>query len=300
MTFRLIFAAIFLVFVKGYLLAADDPQNASTQGAESVQAEEQPEIKEAAVEPEKKKRRASRLSREEQLEFERKLLGNGLKSRDGTAFRDEWSFKSGVTNLNTPYYDGWVNLIRQKGAFEDFSEGTDPNDLLVGILVNRNYVEATDSDYINFYSLVWVPQDFAYSLFSQRNFDAYKTALREQMVVQRKVIANRDDFETFEDYVRFKFGRDEEMESFADGYMIEASESDDHLTYFFTFEATRQGKKDQVVASMVGTLSHFLVRDKLIKLETRMEYNSIDDVSRVLEFSDRFRQDFVKVNSIQQ
>ncbi len=298
MRFRLNIVFLLTAISMAPLVAQDGQKSEETdeEASDNLSSNEKLATETKSLEKTRKARSGKGLSKEEQLEWEKKLLGNDLKHRGDVAYLQQWSFKSGVTRLNTPYYDGWINLIRQKGAIEDFSEGGDPNDLLAGVLVNKNYVEASGSDFINFYSLVWVPQDYAFSLFSQSNFDNYKSALREYMIDQRKLLANRDDFESFDDYIRFKFGRDEEMESFADGYMIEASESDGHLTYFFTFEARRKDKKQEFVSSMVGTLSYFLVRNKLIKVETRMEYNSIDDISRILEFSDRFREDFVLVN----
>ena len=46
--------------------------------------------------------------------------------KNGVAIRKSWSFRSGVTELYPPYYDGWRNGKTVKGLYENYLDQGEP------------------------------------------------------------------------------------------------------------------------------------------------------------------------------
>lgn len=259
------------------------------------------------VEPKPEKRKGGRqkgpvkvgeLSAAEQNRMQMQMMGADFHSKGGVGYRKSWEFRSGVTKLYPPYYDGWENARGDKELFEYYAKKGEPGYALSSIIYSDRYVKQTGSEFINYFILIWVPQTYAFSLFTPRSFGKFKETVREGILEARKDYADRDKFESFQDYIAFKFGRDDEMENFADGYWIEANEGEEHLTYFYTSEfiGTNRKRKEAFKRPLIGTATYLLVRDKLIKLDVVKEYVRQDDIPILLEFTANIREDMRTVN----
>lgn len=270
-------------------------------GQESESTRVDPQAgEEKAEKPERKNSnrrvRVSELSNEERVRYQRQMGDVDLYSKDGVAFRKTWGFKSGVTELYPPFYDGWVDGKRVKGLYEEFVQDGEPGYTLASVSFNQPFYQATGKEFINFFALVWVPEQFAFTLFQTSNFEALKEGVRDRIVEARKQYANRDQFDSFEDYVAFKFGRDEDMENFVDGYWIEANEGPEHLTYFYTSEFLVERRKQAFKRPLIATTTYLIVRNKLLKIEIAKEYSIPEDIAQLLEFTNGFREDMKVVN----
>lgn len=269
------------------------------KGSEDVEA-----VAEETKEEEKKKKERPKsisvdeLTPRERRNLERMLTDQGhVLYRGDTPYIRDWSFQSGVVELNVPAYEGWVNVTKKKDLYLDFARQGVPGQTLSGVYINTRYIRATRSKYINFYVLAWVPERFAYKQFNPKKFAPIKEKLQAELIAVRRRTTEREDFQSFDDYLNFKFGKDEELEEFVDGRMIKAAEGDDYLTYFFTSEFLIQDEESPVTEPMLGTTTFGLVRGKLIRYDIRMVYRSDDDVARILEFTQQYFDDLQRVNS---
>ena len=256
--------------------------------------------------PRSRKRRSSKVALEElspteRIRIQRQMGDVDLYGKDGVAYRKSWGFRSGVTQLYPPFYEGWANGYDAKGhdvkgLFEKLAEDGEPGYTLSSVSFNERYYRQTGREFINFYALVWVPEQYAFTLFQENSFQPIKDNLRETIVKARKGYAKRGQFETFQDYVAFKFGRDEEIENFVDGFWVEANESAEHLTYFYTPEFLVERKRQAFVRPLIATATFLIVRNKLLRLDIIRSYDSPEDIPSLLEFTKGLREDMKIVN----
>ena len=305
---RLLLAAL-VCSCSSLTLFSAQREESDAEDSEVEEAEEQEsEGKEAAAdeakkEEKKKKERPESLSIDELTprelrNLERMMTNQGhVLYRGDTPYIRDWSFRSGVVEINVPAYDGWVNVTKKKDLYLDFAGQGVLGQTLSGVYVNTRYIRATNSNYINFYALAWVPERFAYKRFTPEKFAPIKEKLHGELVAVRRETTEREDFRSFDDYLNFKFGKDEELEEFVDGRMIKATEGDDFVTYFFTSEFLIRDEKSPMTEPMLGTTTFGLARGKLIRFDIRMAYRSRDDVSRILEFTRQYFDDLQRVNS---
>ena len=270
----------------------------------SESLEEMSERLETETDPERassKKRRRSRSPMEDMMPIDRlraqRQMGDiDLYFKDGVAYRDSLGFKSGVIQLYPPFYEGWANGRKVKGLYEDFVKDGEPGFTLSSVIYNERYYRETGKEFVNYFILYWVPEQYAFTLFQPNSFGPVKDRVREAIVKARKNYARRDQFDTFQDYVAFKFGRDDEIANFVDGFWIEANEGDYHLTYFYTSEFLVERKRQAFVRPLIATTSFILVRGKLLKVDIVKAYDSPEDIPRLLEFTEGVRDDMKTVN----
>lgn len=235
---------------------------------------------------------------EERRRMEMQMMGVDFHSKDGVGYRKSWEFRSGVTKLYPPYYDGWADGREMKGLYEDYAGKGEKGYTLSRIIYNDRFLEQTGSEFVNFFSLFWIPETYAFSLFTPRSFEKIKDTIREGIIEARKEYAERDKFESFQDYIAFKFGNDFEMEGFVDGYWIEANDGPEHLTYFYTseFVGYRRKKKEAYKIPLVATATYMIVKNKMVKMDVVREYVSQDDIPILLEFTSKLHGDMKVVN----
>ncbi len=283
---------------------AQTVDSAATSGEERALLEESSE----QAEPKKRERKQRKggrrtvsleeMSPADRIRMQRQMGDTDLYGKDGVAYRKSWGFKSGVSQLYTPFYEGWADGRDVKGLFDSFAEDGEPGYTLSSVMFNEAFYKRTGKEFVNYFTLIWVPERYAFTLFQPSSFQPIKDQVREKIVKARKSYAKRDQFETFQDYVAFKFGRDEEIENFVDGFWIEANESEEHLTYFYTSEflVEKTKKKQSYVRPLIATTTYMIVRNKLLKLDVVKVYESQEDVVRLLEFTNGFREDMHVVN----
>jgi len=298
-------AALFLVFCLG---AAGPVFGQSEEGpavSEDQSPEESVENTNDGGEPsnakDQKRRgplRLEELAPEERRRMQMQMRGVDFHSKDGVGYRKSWEFRSGVTKLYPPYYDGWEDGRGVKGLYEDYEGKGELGYTLSRIIYNDRFFEQTGSEFINFFSLFWVPEAYAFSLFTPRSFEKVKTTIRERIIEARKEYAERDKFESFQDYIAFKFGNDFEMEGFADGYWIEANDGPEHLTYFYTseFVGFKRKRKEAYKVPLIATATYMIVRNKMIKMDVVREYVNQEDIPILLEFTSKLHGDMKTVN----
>jgi hypothetical protein len=238
------------------------------------------------------------LPPEERRRMEMQMMGVDFHSKGGVGYRKSWEFRSGVTKLYPPYYDGWEDGRERKGLYEDYAGKGEPGYTLSRVIYNDRFRQQTGSEFVNFFSLFWVPEAYAFSLFTPRSFEKVKNTIRERIIEARKEYADRDKFDSFEDYIAFKFGNDFEMEGFADGYWIEANEGPEHLTYFYTseFVGYRRKKKEAYKTPLIATATYMIVKNKMVKMDVVREYVGQDDIPILLEFTSKLHGDMKVVN----
>ncbi len=274
------------------------------EGAASSEVEEELQVELPPAQPQRQRRGRQRTRLEDLPPDERILrqiqMGDAdLFLKNGVAIRKSWSFRSGVTELYPPYYDGWRNGKTVKGLYENYLDQGEPGYTLSSVVYNERYFKQTGGEFVNYYSLVWVPEAYAFSLYTPSSFNKFKETVRGRIHEARLQYAERDRFETFQDYMAFKFGRDEEMENFVDGYWIEAMDSDEHLTFFFTSEFTEiRGRKKKVafVRPLIATATYMVIRNKLLRLDVVKEFDGQDDIPALLDFTDTLRRDMKRAN----
>lgn len=282
----------------GVLLWGQAAEDATSKSGESqVEAKPSSEIEK----PERKKKesrrvRVSELTQEERIRYQRQMGDVDLYSKDGIPFRKSWGFKSGVTQLYPPFYDGWVDGKRVKGLYDEFAQDGDPGFTLASVSFNEPFYKATGKEFVNFFALIWVPEEYAYSLFQPSSFAKVKDGIHSKIIAGRKQYADREQFDTFEDYIAFKFGRDEDMENFVDGYWLVANESSEHLTYFYTSEFLVERRKQAFKRPLIATTTYMVMRNKLLRLDVAKEYSVPEDIQQLLEFTNGFREDMKVVN----
>ncbi len=292
------------VSIAGVSLIAQESKEGADSKAEPPAADvSEAETPEKAEKPEKKKRggrsrsvNVQDMTPAERVRMQRNMGDIDIYSKDNVAYRKSWGFRTGVTSLYPPFYEGWEDGRKVKGFVEELSAEGEPGYTLSCVTFNKNFYKQTGGEFINFFTRIWVPEQYAFSLFTPTSFERIKAGVREGIVRARKEYADRDQFETFNDYIAFKFGRDDEIDNFVDGFWIEANEGDEHLTYFYTSEFLVNNKKGAFVRPLIATTTYAIVRNKLLQIDIVKAYDARDDVPRLLEFTERFRKDMVVVN----
>lgn len=271
-------------------------QNSASTGSGSVeQLEGEPTAS-------KKKKRAKKKVKEEDLpslkEVKSGLVGLERK-RNGITFYEYSSFKIGVTELDVPGYDGWVDLASNEKVRPLFADKGKAGERLESILVLKpDKKRATVADISKFYSLIWVPEAYEFKLFSPSSFNRLKQEIREKILVERKTTANRDDFESFDDYINYKFGADDQLTEVKDGVLIEIASKDELMSHFYTSTLRIGSGKSFEEHRQVTTTTLALVRDKLVRIEFHKIYYSDDDITLLLDIGEQFVEDFRRVNEV--
>ncbi len=226
------------------------------------------------------------------------LEGDDRFTKNGVEYRKQWGFKAGVARLYPPLYIGWENGMEVKGLYEEYAAKGEAGYTLSSIFYNQRYFKDTGSEFVNNFVLLWVPERYAFSVFDRSAFEAFKNSTKENIIEARKQYADRDKFESFDDYIAFKFGRDEEMEDFVDGYWIVADENDYRLTYFYTSEfiGTEKRSKQAFKRPLIATTSYMLVSNKLLKMDIVKEFDGRDDIPILLQFTANLHRDLELVN----
>ncbi len=299
----LVLAAALLL---GVFLVAEDEESALLEtSVKELEAALEAESKASQPERRDRRNRGRReridpvdLTPEQQLQMYIQQGDTDIFMKGGVVYRKSWAFRTGVTQLYPPLYDGWKNGKDVKGLYEDYADEGEPGYTLSSITYNDRFYQQTGAEFVNFFSLVWVPEAYAFSVFTNRSFETFKDTLRQRIIDARKQYADRDRFETFQDYIAFKFGRDDEMENFVDRYWIEANEGSGHLTYFYTSEFSGiKGKKNEAFTRpLIATATYMIVRNKLLRMDVVKEYDGQDEISILLEFTDKIRRDMIAVN----
>ena len=234
------------------------------------------------------------------LRSARGLIEGEPLTRNGIPFYEEWTIRAGVARLRLPARPGWGSVNPNTPFFNLLANGGRPGEHLTSVLVNRDFIAATRTKYINYFMQVWVPQEFAFKLMTLGSFEAFKTKLQAEAVAEREKLVKRDDFLTFEDYLNFKFGRDEAVESFVDGFMVRAVDEPDLVIYFAASEFRYEGPRSDVVEPMILTVCYALVNDKLIRIDTKRIYGSQEDIPVLLADTKAFVVDMRQLNDLQE
>jgi len=248
--------------------------------------------------PSKAEKQERQTKREPEKAIRIPLEGDDRFTKNGLEYRKHWGFKAGVARLYPPLYSGWENGMEVKGLHEEYTAKGEAGYTLSSIFYNQRYLQETGSEFVNNFVLLWVPERYAFSVFNETNFEAFKSSIKENIIEARKQYADREKFESFDDYIAFKFGRDEEMEDFVDGYWIVADENNYRLTYFYTSEFVGSGKRDKQAFKrpLIATTSYILVRHKLLKMDIVKEFDGRDDIPILLQFTANLHRDLELVN----
>lgn len=226
------------------------------------------------------------------------LEGDDRFTKNGVEYRKRWGFRAGAARLYPPLYSGWESGMEVKGLYEEYVAKGEAGYTLSSLFYNERYFRDTGSEFVNNFVLLWVPERYAFSLFDESAFEAFKNSIKESIIEARKEYADREKFESFDDYIAFKFGRDEEMEDFVDGYWIVADENDYRLTYFFTSEfiGTEKRSKQAFKRPLIATTSYMLVRNKVLKMDVVKEFDGRDDIQILLQFTANLHRDLELIN----
>ena len=87
----------------------------------------------------------------------------------------QWGFKAGVARLYPPLYSGWENGMEVKGLHEEYAAKGEAGYTLSSIFYNQRYFQETGSEFVNNFVLLWVPERYAFSVFNETNFEAFKS-----------------------------------------------------------------------------------------------------------------------------
>ncbi len=230
----------------------------------------------------------------------RNLVEGNVLSRNGVAYYEEWTIRAGVARLRLPARPGWGSVNANTPFFEQLANGGSPGEHLTTVLVNRDFVAASRSKYVNYFMQVWVPQEYAFKLMTLGSFAAFKSNLQAEAVAQREKLVRREEFATFEDYLNFKFGRDEAVESFVDGFMVRAVDEPDLVIYFAASEFRFGGGSVDWVDPMILTVCYALVNEKLIRIDTKRMYGSEEDIPVLLAETKAFVLAMRQLNDLQE
>jgi len=219
--------------------------------------------------------------------------------RNGVPYYDEWTIRVGATRLRVPGYDSWRSIRSSSDFFDPQANAGLLGDRLAFAMFDKGFVDAVKTKFVSFFTLIWVPDGFAFKRMTSNRFHAYKEALQEEVVAVRRQLVNREDFEDFDDYRNFKFGRDEQVEDFIDGYMIRAVDSNDLVMYFATSEFIYKGNRAKEVAPMIVTVTYALVENKLVRIDMKRLFTGKEDVSSLIEYSQNFVDAMRRLNAPQ-
>ncbi|MBC2606533.1 hypothetical protein [Pelagicoccus albus] len=218
--------------------------------------------------------------------------------RHGIPYYDEWTIRAGALKLRVPAYPGWEAVKAGTEFYYSQASNGKPGEHLALPIMNSDFVRGTRSKYVNNFGLVWVPQEHAFTSMTPERFAVVKDTLKSQLVEDRKMRVEREDFWEFEDYLAFKKGNDESVEESLNGYWFRANEEEDIITYFAISEFVFQTPREELRQPMIETMSYALVRGKLLRIDFKRLFLSDEDVSQLLNFTRTFIQDMRAVNGI--
>lgn len=225
------------------------------------------------------------------------LNGDALK-RNGIDYIEDWTIRAGVTRLRLPAREGWESVNPNAAFFQQLANSGVPGEFLASVLINRSYLVASRSKYVNFFMEIRVPQEFAFTLMTPDSFAAFKEEVQENTVKTRKRFLKRDDFLDFDDYMNFKFGHDEKVDEFVDGFMVRALDEPDMVIYFATSEFIYSGPKGDTIEPMITTVCYALVNDKLLRIDVKRVFAGEEDIPILLAATKAFVQDMRRLNGL--
>lgn len=218
--------------------------------------------------------------------------------RLGVPFHNEWTIRAGALRLRVPAYRGWTGAKATSDFYYSQIGNGQPGEHLALAIVNSSYVRASKSKYVNYYGLIWVPQETAFLSMNLPAFDEFKEDLRLQIVEERKKRVDREDFVDFQDYLDFKLGYDQRVEESVDGFLVMAMDEPDLIMYFSTSEFIFQTPRTEIRQPMIMTMTYALVRGKLLRIDFKRLYTSDEDAVQLISFSQQFVADMRTVNGL--
>ena len=222
----------------------------------------------------------------------------GLIYRSGVPYYDEWTFRAGAMKLRVPAYLGWQAIKPSSDFYREQAKTGRPGELLALPIMFSDFVRATRSKYVNYFGLLWVPQEYAFKSLVDANFEVFKEDLQSEIVADRKRLVERDDFWDFDDYLAFKKGRDEDLDESLQGYWLKALDQPDLVTYFATSEFVYESRRGVVRQPMIQTKTYALVRGKLLRFDFKRLYLSNEDAVELIKFTQNFVEDMRAVNGL--
>ena len=218
--------------------------------------------------------------------------------RSGVAYFNEWTIKAGAMKLRVPAYYGWQAVKPTSDFYLAQSKTGRPGELLVLPIMFSDFVRSTRSKYVNYFGLLWVPQEFGFKSLEESNFLDFKEDLQSKMVADRKRRVDRDDFWEFEDYIAFKRGNDQDLEESLHGYWLKALDESDLVTYFATSEFVFESKRGVMRQPMIQTMTYALVRGKLLRFDFKRLHLTDEDPVELIKFTQSFVEDMRTVNGL--
>ncbi|MBK1876935.1 hypothetical protein [Pelagicoccus mobilis] len=218
--------------------------------------------------------------------------------RSGVPYFEEWTIRAGAMKLRVPAYLGWQAVKPNSDFYLAQSKTGRQGELLVLPLMFSDFVRATRSKYVNYFGLLWVPQETAFQSLGNSSFAGFKAELQNDMVVDRKRLVGRDDFWDFEDYMAFRKGRDEDLEESLDGYWLKALDEPDLVSYFATSEFVFVSSRGEQRQPMIQTMTYALVRGKLLRFDFKRLHFSDEDAVELIKFTKDFVEDMRIVNGL--
>ncbi len=279
--------------------SATAPFSEADESASAIAAEALERVRQEAAEreasaavPEKSK--SASVRRNDYVEVDEQ----GPVIRNGVAYFEDLTIRVGARRLRLPAYGGWEAVRPDSKFFALQVEAHPPEHQLVSVLVNRVFAKQTDSKFVNHLILVSVPQEQAFLEMTLGSFAAFKEKVQKRVVDQRKLLVKREDFRDFEDYLNFKFGQDEKVEEFVDGFMVRAEDRPDLVVYFATSEFLFKNSRTEIRQPMISTLTFALVHGKLLRIDTKRIFISDEDVVRLISDSIQFVRDMRSLNDL--
>lgn len=218
--------------------------------------------------------------------------------RSGVAYYNEWTIRAGALKLRVPAYQGWQAVKPTSEFYLAQSRTGRPGELLVLPIMFSDFVRATRSKYVNYFGLLWVPQEFAFMSLVEANFEEFKEDLQSEIVADRKRRIDREDFWEFDDYIAFKKGRDEDLEESLHGYWLKALDEPDLVTYFATSEFVFESSRGVQRQPMIQTMTYALVRGKLLRFDFKRLHLTDEDAVELISFTQKFVEDMRAVNGL--
>ena len=218
--------------------------------------------------------------------------------RNGVPYYDEWTIRAGATRLRIPAYPSWRRVKPESEFFQQQAQTAIPGEHLASVLVDNGFREHARTRYASFYTSIWVPQEHAFELMSPESFATFKTELQEETVEARKRLIDREDFLDFDDYLNFKFGYDEKVNEFVDGFWMRAVDEEDVVVYFATSQFVYQTSREEIVDPMIMTIAYALVENKLLRVDMRRLYKGEDDIAALIAYAKLFVEDMRKLNTL--
>ncbi|MCH6256000.1 hypothetical protein MLD52_05535 [Puniceicoccaceae bacterium K14] len=232
------------------------------------------------------------------MAVESQLVGEDIYERDGVYFHKEWSFKVGVTQVHVPAPKGLVSGLQFKGGYESFSDFTKDGDRLVGALISHDSLNSKKSEsYGDFIVVISVPELYEYRKYDSVSFEKLKESLKTDVAQERKELAEREHFETFEDYQKYKYESDENLDTFVDGYRVLAAEAEDYIMYFFKTNLRVKSKDVDIMKDQSVTTTIANIRGKIVKVDVRITTADDETDTLLLNYSQQFIDWMKRANS---